>query len=174
MTQLIENLLALARADAGGALPLRPLEASALIEEVAGQFNARALLKPVRLIIQPRLSPIIIAGDPASLRRLFAILLDNAIKFTEPGGTIHLAAEVSGHRTTFLVQDDGCGIAEEHRARIFDRFFQADASRSSGGSGLGLSLAQWIARLHGGAIEVESTPGQGSRFLVQLPTQKDE
>ncbi len=117
-----------------------------------------------------------VMGDEVALRTLVRNLLDNAIRYTEPGG--HIAARVwieigaSGRRSVVLaVQDDGVGIPAAEQRRIFERFYRVDKARSreTGGTGLGLSIVRHVAERHGGKVEVASTLGSGSTFTVRIP-----
>jgi signal transduction histidine kinase len=101
-----------------------------------------------------------------ALQRLLTILLDNAVRYTQPGGSVSLCVSRDGSRVLFRVQDTGIGIAAEHQPRIFDRFYRVDRTRgsSSRGSGLGLALAKWIAEGHDTTVSVESMTGKGSSF----------
>ncbi len=98
-------------------------------------------------------------------------LVDNAIKYSEPGGTVEVRAEAAGAGVTISVEDTGCGIAPEHLSRVFERFYVVDKSRSRklGGTGLGLAIVKHIAQVHGGRVTVASTPGKGSTFTIHLP-----
>jgi len=96
-------------------------------------------------------------------------LLHNAIKFTPPGGRVHLSARQDGDRVLVSVSDTGVGIAAEDLPRIFERFYKADRSRSGGGTGLGLAIARHLVEGHGGRIWVESQEGKGSTFSFSLP-----
>jgi two-component system phosphate regulon sensor histidine kinase PhoR len=98
-------------------------------------------------------------------------LLDNAIKYSEPGHEVQLSAANTSGEVTIRVADSGCGIAEEHLARIFERFYRVDRARSRklGGTGLGLAIVKHIAQAHHGRVTVESTPGVGSTFTIHLP-----
>jgi signal transduction histidine kinase len=96
-------------------------------------------------------------------------LIDNAIKFTAPGGRVTVRATRLSGRAVVAVTDTGEGIASEKLPHVFDRFYQVDPARSSRGSGLGLSISRWIAQAHGGTIKVESAPGRGSTFIVEIP-----
>jgi two-component system sensor histidine kinase BaeS len=105
---------------------------------------------------------------------LITNLVDNAIRFTQPGGSATIGVESFGAEgplpTAILsVIDTGIGIPAEHLPHIFDRFYQVDAARASGGCGLGLSLCRWIVMAHGGTIEARSAPGEGTVFTVRLP-----
>jgi signal transduction histidine kinase len=100
---------------------------------------------------------------------MLANLLDNALKYTLPGGCINTCMSLEGEYISIAVNDNGIGISEDSQARIFDRSFRCDSSRSESGFGLGLSLARAVARSHGGDILVSSVPDEGSTFTVTLP-----
>lgn len=103
------------------------------------------------------------------LTQLFLNLVENAIKYGKDGGRVTCKARQEGQHAIITVCDDGIGIAPENLEHIFDRFFRADSARNRSGSGLGLSIVQWIVQLHRGQIQVESTLGKGSCFIVTLP-----
>jgi len=147
-----------------------------LLREVTALYKARADAKGLRidLDIAPDLDHWIV-GDPLRLRQILLNLLDNAIKFTEKGG-IRLSARVRERNPEHAhirisVKDSGIGISEAARGRIFQAFAQADGStsRKYGGTGLGLAISRQLAELMGGTLDVESTPGQGSTFGIDLP-----
>jgi signal transduction histidine kinase len=117
-----------------------------------------------------------VAGDMTALSRLLNILLDNAVKYTPSPGTIELTLEAKDESALITVRDSGIGISAEDRPRIFERFYRADKARSRelGGAGLGLAIAEWIIAQHRGQVTVQSAPGQGSSFLVELPLQAVE
>ena len=118
-------------------------------------------------------------GDAERLQQVVTNLVHNAIKFTEPGGSIHVSAmagaeprqpgRLNGGGVVIRVADTGIGIPESDLPRVFERFFKSDRSRRSGGTGLGLSIAKHLVEAHGGAIWVESEEGRGSRFSFSLP-----
>ncbi len=171
-TDLIENLLTLARADAGKAtLDRTAVDLGALVHEVSGQAEKLARQKGIALVCQAPDKIVTISGDRGTLRRLFFILLDNAVKYTLAGGNIHVCVKQQPERVIVEVRDSGVGISEQELAHIFERFYRSDKSRSrdSGGAGLGLSLAEWIVNAHGGVIHVESEPDRGSVFRVSIP-----
>jgi heavy metal sensor kinase len=171
LTRLVENLLLLARADTGQPLlHPEPVDLAGLLQVVADQVQPLAAAKAVRLAVQtPRSLPL--RGDTDKLLRLFLNLLDNAIKYTPPGGEVRIEASAQGEQAQVDVIDSGPGIPPEQLAQIFERFYRADASRTraSGGAGLGLAIARWIAEAHGGHIEARSEVGGGSTFRVWLP-----
>jgi signal transduction histidine kinase len=110
-------------------------------------------------------------GDRGWMERLLLNLVDNAIKFTGPGGAINVSVTREGGMATLVVHDSGIGIEADALPRVFDRFYRTDASRASatGGAGLGLSLVKWIADRHGATIDVKSRPRHGSTFTLKLP-----
>ena len=169
MRRLINDLLLLAQADSGLTLHKQPVEVDTLLLDVyrQAQVMANAVGVNVRLGAEDQA---MVMGDADRLRQLLLNLVDNAIKYTPAGGDVILTLRREGGWVQLGVQDTGVGIAPEDLAHIFDRFYRADPSRTRpGGSGLGLAIAQWIAQVHGGRIQVESLPGQGSRFTAWLP-----
>jgi two-component system sensor histidine kinase ResE len=115
--------------------------------------------------------PVWIQGDPAALERLFLIFLDNAIKYTASGGQIEMHLKAHDGVAEAEILDTGIGISAEDIPHIFERFYQADRSRSreKNGSGLGLAIGRWIAQTHGGNISVESKPSEGTSFRIRFP-----
>jgi two-component system OmpR family sensor kinase len=169
MSRLVQQLLFLARADAGQQLPQVPVALGPLVEEVSAQ--ARVLARGQQLWMQIN-QPAEVSGDPDALRQLVWILLDNAIKYTPSSGRINVQVTSNEGPVRLRVADTGIGISEEDLPHIFERFYRADRGRKAGGTGLGLAIARSIVEQHGGTIQVESAPGQGSTFLVQLPQAK--
>lgn len=173
-TTLVEELLSLARADAGReSLHLNPLDLRSLIVEAADEW--RQLLEVRKLQFKPHLvdGAVQVLADHVAIQRLLAILMDNAVKYTPPPGVIELRLEKNDHSAVLSVRDTGIGIAEEDQPKIFERFFRVDEARSRemGGAGIGLSIAQWIVQQHHGSISVQSELGHGSTFWVRLPLQ---
>jgi len=169
LSRLVNDLLALARADAGQALETRPVELDALLVDAHRQ--ARSLARGVSVHLG-NLEPAVVQGDEDRLRELLLILVDNALRYTPEGGTVTLWLKHEQPWAVVGVEDTGIGIEPEDLPHVFDRFWRADKARSrdSGGTGLGLAIAKWIVDHHGGELVVESTPGKGSRFSVCLPT----
>ena len=117
------------------------------------------------------IAPVTVYGDPDRLKQVLVALLDNALKYTPYEGSVTLSLTTDEHYAVIKVSDTGIGIQPEDLPHIFERFYRADRARSRdrGGSGLGLTIAQSIMQEHEGSIEVESTPGKGSIFIVRLP-----
>jgi two-component system, OmpR family, heavy metal sensor histidine kinase CusS len=171
-TVLIEQLLSMARADSGReALQLEPVDLRQTLRSVADGWQQVASIRNLQFSASLDAPDFSVRGDETLLRRLADILLDNAFKYTPSPGSVHLSLETQGESAVIRVQDSGVGIAEEEQRKIFERFYRVDKARSraQGGAGLGLSIAQWIVTQHGGSIHVESQPGQGSTFRVELP-----
>ena len=110
-------------------------------------------------------------GDPERVHQVVANLLENAVRYTPIGGTVEVQARRTDHGVVIEVLDEGPGIPDDERARVFERFYRADAARavSDGGAGLGLAIARWIVDLHGGDIHPELRQPQGCRMVVTLP-----
>ncbi|MHB8576956.1 MAG: sensor histidine kinase [Dehalococcoidia bacterium] len=166
MSRLVNNLLALARADGGLHIPRRTVAVEPVISEVCQK--ARRLTDRIDLRLG-EVAPATVMADRDYLVQLLFILVDNAIKYTPAGGSVTIAATFSGGSLRIAVADTGVGIAPADQARIFDRFYQADTSRHGDSTGLGLSIAAWIAGELGGTIELQSAIGKGSTFTLVLP-----
>ena len=177
MTQLIEDLLALARGDTEAVeMPRTPLDLRALVREVCAELHSLAESRQIRIVAQsieaqasgaePGLSPAIVSGNRPALRRLFVILLDNALKYSPPGAEVRLRLSQEGGRVAVSIEDSGAGISATDLPHIFERFYRA--GEGTEGHGLGLALADHIARAHGAAIEVRSTEGASSVFRVSF------
>ena len=168
LSQLVADLLALARADAGVPIRRQKVELDRVVLEALATAQHMAHGHSIELAA---LEPALIEGDPDRLKELFLILLDNAIKYTLPGEQVILELSRQDGSAEVLVRDDGVGIAPEDLLRVFERFYRADPARTRdpGGTGLGLPIARWIAEAHGGHIELESKPGEGTTVVVRLP-----
>src|ERR671910_2670032 len=174
MTEMVENLLTLARADEGRA-PLA-IEVSDLRElvadvgETAGMLGENAGVPAVHSMPD---TPVLLAVDRHRIREMLLNIVTNAIKYTPREGSVSLALEENEEFVIFTVRDTGIGIAAGDLPHIFERFWRADQARSRTGDrpgiGLGLAITKWIAEAHGGSITVQSRPGRGSVFTVRLP-----
>ncbi len=172
MTELVENLLALARSEAEQIRSLfAPVDIVAITREVQQVVEMQAASRNLEFgLSTPAVAVPPVLGHAASVRRLLLILIDNALKFTPSPGRVDVRVHLdNGGRAVLEVADTGIGINTYDLPKIFDRFFQADSSRSAPGSGLGLSLARWIAASHNATIDVDSTLGRGSCFRVTFP-----
>ena len=167
--RLVEDMLVLARADAGG-YPLQPV-ALYLDELVAECRRALDVLAAEREVTVRVTSPaeIPFVGDEHLLKRMLVNLGQNAVQHTRSGGAVSISLS-NGSAITIEVTDEGAGVAAEDRERIFDRFVQLDRARRGSGSGLGLPIARWIAEVHGGSLTLASSGTAGSTFRVVLPT----
>ena len=171
LSRLTENLMTLARSDEDN-LPAytEQVDMTALCHKVAAQLALLAEQKQIVLKqeVKPDLS---VQGDELALSRLLIILLDNALKYSPEQTMITLRAVSVKEHLVIEVRDEGCGISDEDKTRIFDRFYRVDKarSRSQGGLGLGLSLAWAIVHQHGGSIKAADNKPQGTIMRVQLP-----
>ncbi|MFZ1086987.1 MAG: ATP-binding protein [Terracidiphilus sp.] len=171
MTNLAENLLTLARADGKAEkVTLKPIFAETLIHQLAGAWKSAMDCALIDFRVECESGNLALLGDKDLLPRLLSTLLENAAKFTPPGGAVTLRAAAAGNRVILSVADTGIGIAPEHHAKIFDRFYRVGTAgvALSAGSGLGLALGSWIAERHGTQLCVESKPGHGSCFSFSL------
>jgi heavy metal sensor kinase len=176
-TRLVETLLMLARADSGAAnLHMVELDLLPVLEKTAQQVAVLAQSKNVSFSSVLCDGPLYLRGDSAALETLLRAILDNAVKYTPRGASVQLRAFSDAGEVVIEVKDTGIGIAADDLPRIFDRFFRADQSRSRevAGSGLGLSIARWIAETHNGRIEAESRLAAGSLFRIVLPMASPE
>jgi signal transduction histidine kinase len=166
MSRLVEHLLTLAQADAGQNLALAPVALRPIIESVGRQAQASHEDRSIRTV---GLTDATVNGDTDAITQLLWILVDNAVKFTKPGGSIELGLQQHDSTGLLTVADDGSGIPPEDLQRIFERFYQVDPARSNKGAGLGLSIARWIVNQHHGTIAARNNNGPGATFSVALP-----
>lgn len=169
LTLMVEDLLTLSRLESGS-LDRASVDLADLVLESVEQFRTVAETKGVELAVT-RVEPFVLEGDRSQLRRVVSNLLDNALKYTEPGG--HVIVDLGRREDVmrFEVADDGQGIPVSEVPRIFERFYRADPSRSrrTGGAGLGLAIVKRIVESHGGSVSVASHPGKGASFVIELP-----
>jgi heavy metal sensor kinase len=171
MTNLIDGLLMLARVDAGTEpLHFETIDATQLVRETGDAWKNAMNLALLNFDVETTTPSLLILADRNGLQRLLTILLDNAARYTPPGGSVNLKLTHEADQAVFTVDDTGIGIAPEHQMKVFDRFYRVDRGRStSGGSGLGLALAKWVAERHGSKILLESATSQGSTFSFSIP-----
>ncbi len=171
LTRIVDELLFLSRADLGevtmASLPVRLDE---LLQEVQKQASVLGQERSVQVVLGS-LTPATILGDELRLRELLLNLVDNAVKYSKPGGKVEISLAAGDGQARLSVSDQGIGIPPEAQTRIFDRFYRTSEARAHAkrGTGLGLSICKWIAESHKGRIEVQSRIDQGSRFTVILP-----
>jgi heavy metal sensor kinase len=171
MTNLVENLLALARADGGAESPvLSTVSVNKLFEKTTRSWQHIMQQSGLSFQVTCPDTEIEVLGDAEALNRMISIFLENAFKYTSSGGRVTLCARSVGDRVEISIEDTGLGIPAEYQEKIFERFFRAPGpdSISRRGSGLGLALAKWIAERHGAELKVTSEPGHGSIFSFQL------
>ncbi len=169
---MLENLLMIARADAGAAgLEMHPVDLKNHIRRAQEHGEILAATKSLSFSSQLPDSEVLVKGDAIAIDRLLMILIDNAVKYTPPGGRCEIALTMSETEAHIEVKDSGVGIESEDLESIFERFYRADKTRSReiSGAGLGLAIARWIANVHGGSTSAESVIGTGSVFRVKLP-----
>ncbi len=172
LTRLVDDLLDLSKIEERRVVHRwQPVNLVDIINRVASLFRPQAKEKALTLSLEvPRDLPSVY-GDPDMLAQVLINLLDNAIKYTPPRGSVTIRAMVLEDQLRVEVEDTGIGIPAESLPRIFERFYRVDKARSRelGGFGIGLAIVKHIIRAHGGKIEVESTPGKGSLFYFTLP-----
>jgi signal transduction histidine kinase len=179
MSRIVADLLSLARADSGQ-YPINRADCflGQLVEECVRVLKHLAGKRDITLSFTPPAVELVVQGDGELLRRLFTNLLDNAIKYTMPGGTVTIELSEDQSQCVITVKDTGRGIAVDAQPHIFERFYREDKVRrrnldsEGSGAGLGLSISQWIANLHGGRVTLEESTERGSTFAVRLPGSK--
>ena len=172
LNQMINDLISLSKFDSTQVeLKMAPLRLDLLVNDLCNLFQVLAEQKNI-VLETGTVEEVAVSGDKVRLQQLFTNLIDNAIKYTSKG-SIQITVERNKDSAVVRIKDTGIGIPKEEREKIFKRFYRIDKSRSkeTGGVGLGLSIAEWIAHAHQGRIEVESEPNRGSTFAVYLPLQ---
>jgi signal transduction histidine kinase len=174
MSEMVENLLTLARADEGRApLVVAPCDLRELVAEAAetaGMLGEEGRHQVTTVMPE---QPLVVPVDRDRIRQMLLNLVTNAVKYTPPGGQVGLELEEQDGQAVIRVRDTGIGIAPGDLPHVFDRFWRADTARSRAGqapgAGLGLAITKWVAEAHGGRITVQSRPGRGTTFTVTLP-----
>ena len=170
LQRLVDDLRTLSLADAGElSLRREPVEPAVLLGRVAAAFGHAAGEEGIRLVVSVQAGARPAALDPERIEQVLRNLVDNALRHTPSGGRVGLSAEWASEVLRIGVTDTGVGISPEDLPHVFERSYRADSSRSGSESGLGLAIARSIVELHGGSIRAESTPGQGSRFILEIP-----
>jgi two-component system, OmpR family, phosphate regulon sensor histidine kinase PhoR len=167
---LVEELLELSRMEAGDLkLAREPVDITRVLEQAVERMRPQAEKLDVRLTLQTEASLPEIEGDETQLERAALNLIHNAIKFTPAGGLVEVSATRDDSQVVVRVKDTGLGIDSADLPRVFERFYKADHSRRSGGTGLGLALVKHAVEAHGGTVKAESEHGHGSTFSFSLP-----
>lgn len=183
MRRLVDDLLSLSRIELEEHnAPTRPVDLSELLQSVAESLELVAAERQMRIAVDCPPDLPLVPGDDDQLAQVFTNLLENAIKYARPETTVEVTARIRrgaegdlrarGHRSVaVVVRDHGDGIQRKHIARLTERFYRVDTARSRnlGGTGLGLAIVKHIVNRHRGTLEIDSTPGEGSRFTVSLP-----
>jgi signal transduction histidine kinase len=172
LSRIVDDLLILARADAGERQPRRE---RIYLDDIADDAAsaARALAEPCGVTVAiETFEEAVVLGDPDLIRQLLMIVLDNAVKFTPPGGRVGIGISAPEGRALVEVRDTGIGIPPEQLPHVFERFYRGDPARArapSAGAGLGLAIARWIADVHGATIDISSDVGCGTRVAIRFP-----
>jgi two-component system sensor histidine kinase SenX3 len=175
-SRIVDDLLDLSRIEAGGTGTLAPVAVSAVIDEVVDGFYDQAAARQISLEVTPTGPYLFVMANRRDLTSAVSNLVDNAIKYSEPGAAVSVGAERRANRACLWVRDQGIGIPRRDQERIFERFYRVDRarSRSTGGTGLGLAIVRHVAAYHGGDVTVESVEGEGSVFTLCLPVADQE
>jgi len=168
MGVLVDDLLLLARLDQGRPLEKAPVDLAEIATDVVADASVVAPNRPVTIDAVP---PVVVIGDEMRLRQMVENLVRNAFEHTPALTPIFIRVDAEGDLAVLTVSDQGPGVSEEHRGRIFERFYRADPSRTraSGGAGLGLSIVASIAEAHGGSARLDPDNGKGATFIVEIP-----
>jgi len=168
MGVLVDELLLLARLDQGRPLERTPVDLAAVAADAVS--DARAV-DPSRHIVLSAPDPEIVSGDEIRLRQVVANLMTNALAHTPAGSPIEVSVGERGDDVVVEVRDHGRGLSEDELVHVFEPFYRSDPSRhrERGGAGLGLAIVSAIVEAHGGTVRVDSAPGEGARFLVEIP-----
>ena len=177
LTRMVEDLFTLARADAGEyPLVVADFYLDESMNECVRSVRSLAVQKKQEVFYEAPVNEIAFRGDEPLVRRMVLNLLHNAIKYTPDGGQVRVSVKEHQQRCEIVISDTGPGIPAAAQPHVFDRFFRVDKARSrdesinGSGAGLGLSIAKWVAELHGGTITLARANGEGAMFVISLPT----
>jgi len=173
LSSIVESLMSLVKSDTGRLVfNLQPVALDEFIRQIFEEAQVLAETKKIKVKLDHP-EELHIKGDAARLKQLFLNLIDNAIKYSRPHGLVTLSLKRETDNAVIMIKDNGIGIPRKEQSKIFERFYRADKNsrnnESPSGSGLGLSIAKWIAEAHNGSIEIRSREGKGSTFIVQIP-----
>jgi two-component system, NtrC family, sensor histidine kinase KinB len=170
---MINNLLDLARLESGGKrLDVKPERPADLLHQAANAVRHRAEDKGIQLQVEAAPDLPDMAADAEQIGHALHNLLDNALRYTDPGGRIHLGATAANGKVVLEVADTGKGIPPQYLPHVFDRFFRVPGQSEEGGTGLGLAIVREVVQAHGGSVACESPPGQGTTFTLTVPVWK--
>jgi signal transduction histidine kinase len=170
--RLVDQLLDLSKLESGEVpLQLEPMPLAPMVDRVISEFSVGRAVRDIALVAEVP-EDLMVDADRERIHQVVFNLVDNAVRFTPPGGEVTIAAEREAERVRVTVRDTGVGVAPEHLPRLFERFYRADPARSrddGGGTGIGLAIARSIVEGHGGRITAESEPGRGTTLTFDLP-----
>jgi two-component system phosphate regulon sensor histidine kinase PhoR len=170
MVRLVEELLELSRLESGQVpLAREPVEIEMFLAQAVERMRPQAERRGVKLDMEVAADLPMINGDAQRLEQVAVNLIDNAIKFTSAGGSVHVSAALKDGAVAVVVADTGAGIPREDLLRVFERFYKADRARERRGTGLGLAVVRHTVEAHGGSVGVQSEEGHGSTFTFTLP-----
>ncbi len=173
LTQLINDFLTFSRIEAGKLeFHFEPIDLNLCIMQAVSLFKYQAEKKNIRIQYNPRSEAPDILGDDAQIERALGNLLSNAIKYSQAGQTVGVELTLDGDWLQVEIRDEGPGIEPDLLPRLFDRYFRVRSPEKTEGTGLGLSIVKSVAEAHGGSVDVETEPGQGSRFVLRFPVWK--
>ncbi len=168
LSSIVDSLITLSRMESlWGKRTHSSIDLSALAIETIDQMSLMAVEKQITLT-RPSGTPVTVTGDRERLKQVLVNLVDNAIKYTPPGGWVTVQVEAEGDAAVLTIEDSGIGIDPNHHAKIFDRFYRVSPDRGESGAGLGLAIVKSIINAHGGTVSLRSTPEIGSQFRVEL------
>jgi two-component system sensor histidine kinase SenX3 len=175
VSRVIDDLLALSHIEGEGVQSLERVRLSAVVSEAVDRIRPAAELQDVRIDVADVSPELEMLGDRRQLTSALFNLLENAVKYSDCGSVVEVRAAGDGNEAALVVQDHGIGIPAKDLQRIFERFYRVDQARSrqTGGTGLGLAIVRHVARNHGGDVTVSSREGEGSTFMLVLPTGLD-
>ncbi len=171
LARIVDDLLDLSQVEAQEHPTREQARAGVLVDEAVERVRALALAREIPLRVEPIAEDLVLACDPVQVVGAITNLLDNAVKYSEPGHAVEVSAHAEDARIVVQVVDHGIGIPSKDLERVFERFYRVDKARSraTGGTGLGLAIVRHVAQVHGGEVTVESIEGQGSTFRLMLP-----
>jgi two-component system sensor histidine kinase SenX3 len=172
VSRVIDDLLALSRIEGEGAQEVERVTIAQIVAEAVARIRPAADHRDVRFEVAEIAAELVMLGDPRQLTSALFNLLENAVKYSDHGSVVEVRAAGDRHEVSMVVQDHGIGIPAKDLQRIFERFYRVDQARSreTGGTGLGLAIVRHVARNHGGHVTVSSREGEGSTFMLVLPT----